>query len=860
MLRLTLAQMRRSLGRLAAAGVAIAIGTAFLTATLLAGNALTRTTYDALTTTFADADLVVLSNAGLTPTELDALREVPGVDAVGTEHVLGVEMAGPGGVAWTGVRTEAVHPRLESSNPAEGRLPSSGSEVALPGSLADRLEVGLGDTVTSLVTAFTEDPAAADGTTTTEVRKERLTVVGVLEDGAAEVLGMPGDAIVSDTTFDAWAGLTGSSDETAYLDLALMALAPGSDVGATQDAARAALEGTDAIVRTQDEHAMALLEELTGQTRGLTSVVLAFGAVALLVAALVIANTFQVLVAQRTRTLALLRCVGADRRQLRRSVVVEALLLGVAASLTGLLVGAGVIQVVLAILGSSTDVPVPATITPSVAAVVVPLLAGVIVTVGASLTPARAATRVSPLAALAPVTAPRLAERGGRVRAWFAGLLVVGGTAGLVLGMLAVSIDPMLGLGIAVLGGAVSFVGVLVGAVFWVPRVVGLLGRGAARLGGPPARLAAANSIRNPRRTSATSAALLIGVTLVAMMATGAATTRVALDRTLDERFAVDVAVTGAAPEVTRDGLPEGFVTTVSELDGVGATSLLTGAPVEVTWPDGGDAPMSVTAQGVELDEVRELMRAPEHVDGLTDGTVLVPEQVTRWYGIPESGTVTISGSSGELTLDVVTTSFEADAVLLTKDTLDEIAPGAPANALWLTLDDLDSASELVTTIADTAADTELAVSTAGAAVERAFYQRVVDTLLAVVVGLLGVAVVIALVGVANTLSLSVIERRRESATLRAIGLSRRQLRSTLAVEGVLIALVGALVGSLLGLVYGWAGAWTLLGELADVSLVVPWAHLGLVLVVAVLAGLLASVLPGRSAARTSPVEALAVD
>ena len=143
---------------------------------------------------------------------------------------------------------------------------------------------------------------------------------------------------------------------------------------------------------------------------------------------------------------------------------------------------------------------------------------------------------------------------------------------------------------------------------------------------------------------------------------------------------------------------------------------------------------------------------------------------------------------------------------------------------------------------------------------QRAFFQRVIDTLLAIVVGLLGVAVVIAMVGVTNTLSLSVIERRRESATLRAIGLTRGQLRATLAVEGLLVAGVGTVVGAVLGVAYGWAGAQTLLSELSGATLVVPWGDLGLVLVVALGAGLLASVLPARAAVRTPPVEALATE
>ena len=147
-----------------------------------------------------------------------------------------------------------------------------------------------------------------------------------------------------------------------------------------------------------------------------------------------------------------------------------------------------------------------------------------------------------------------------------------------------------------------------------------------------------------------------------------------------------------------------------------------------------------------------------------------------------------------------------------------------------------------------------------GAAAEREQYEQIIDTLLAIVVGLLGVAVVIALIGVANTLSLSVIERRREHALLRATGLTRGQLRGVLASEGLLIAGVGAVLGAVLGLVYGWAGTAVILGGTGDVVLAVPWLSLLGVGAVAALAGLLASVLPARSAVRTPPVAALAAE
>ena len=144
--------------------------------------------------------------------------------------------------------------------------------------------------------------------------------------------------------------------------------------------------------------------------------------------------------------------------------------------------------------------------------------------------------------------------------------------------------------------------------------------------------------------------------------------------------------------------------------------------------------------------------------------------------------------------------------------------------------------------------------------VQRQSYQQVIDVILGIVVGLLAVAVVIALIGVANTLSLSVIERTKENAMLRAIGLSKAQLRTMLAIEGMLIAGVGAALGVLLGVLYGWAGATTALSSMGDVPLVIPWADIAMVLGVALVAGLLASVVPARAAVRTHPVAALAAE
>ncbi|MGV8967647.1 MAG: ABC transporter permease [Cellulomonas sp.] len=895
--------MRRSLGRLTAAGLAIVIGTAFVAATLVAGGVITRTSYDAVAASFADADLVVTApddgNTGLTPADLAALRGTPGVAAVDGRRSMWVELVAGAKRAVPEIAARASDPRLEAQILTSGAFPAGLGEAALPGALAERLGIGVGDVVTAnreVWTPAAESPATAGagtagigtasadpststggagtaGTGTWTSTPEAFTVVGLLDDPAGAFAQSGGAVVVTAADADRWAAQdsAGSSGEPsgASFPRAVVALADGVDVGQLTSALVAASpEGT--LVRTKDAEAQATVGELTGGSEIFTTIVLGFAAIALLVAALVISNTFQVLIAQRTRALALLRCVGATKSQLRRSVLQEAGLLGIAASTLGLLIGVGLAQVTLVVLDRmTTGVPLPATVSITPAVVLVPLAIGTIVTVLAALAPARAATRVAPLAALRPADAPTFTHRRNLPRLVASCLATVGGVA--LLGW-AVALgsngDELTALGIGVLGGGMSFVGVLVGAVFWVPSVVAAAGR-LLTPSGTAAKLAVANTIRNPRRTAATSAALLIGVTLVAMMSTGAASARTTLGGALDSQFPVDVQIGRDGPTTTDgaavDLVTPGLVKTIADVPGVAETITLRDLAVQV---DAAGQTVWAHAMAIDPTEAKSVLRVPTMMAGLDDLHVVVSRDTAAANNIADgdviSVTPTIIGNDGSdqpagepVQLTVVLTDLPG-GLMLTPTALARAGADLPTNQVWVRLADVDQASTVVPAIEDALSDTAVQVS--GAAVEHAQFQKIIDTLLAVVVGLLGVAVLIALIGVANTLSLSVIERRRESATLRAIGLSRRQLRTMLAIEGMLIAGVGAVIGAGLGLLYGWAGAATTLGSLGDVQLEVPWRDLALVVLVALIAGLLASVIPGRAAARTSPVAALAVD
>ncbi|WP_240916052.1 ABC transporter permease [Sanguibacter sp. HDW7] len=857
--------MRRSIGRLVAAGVAIAIGTAFVAATLLAGNIMTSTSTDAIASSVGDADLVIDTSAAGNLT-LDAVRSLSSVDGVAAatpRRDVYVSVSADGRTIGTVAVPVASDPRLEVQSLTAGALPTSDAEVALPAKLAERLGVTVGGTVGIVTHEFDEKTGEGKEVTVD------LTLVGLTDDPDGAYLSDGGALLTTAENVTRWHGADGFST-------ALLLLDDGADVTQVRQAVAAAVadalraEGmaddvaSTATIQTKQEYAQARIAELSGQTNTVVYVVLAFGALALIVAGLVIANTFQVLVAQRTRTLALLRCVGATKKQLRGSVLLEAAVLGTLASLTGIVVGAAGVQGLLAVLRTrDLGVPLPTTIDVTPAVVLVPLVAGLLVTVISAFAPARVATRVAPLAALRPADAPSV-RQGSKVRLVLAiiltvlgGLLLAGGVAaGTTLE------EPLAGLLLGIPGGALSFVGLAVGSVFWIPAVTAGVGRLLSRTGAS-ARLASANTLRNPRRTAATSTALLIGVTLVAMMSTGAATARATFNQQLDEFFYVDALVDSGTYGTAGEAAPTTpltpkVVTDIAAIDGVTEVAEVHRASVmqiEVLTPGGPVVVGSSTLMGVDPERARSVLNDPGLVDGLTDGTLVVQSSRDVYAGATGARVTLADGTTTDL--DVVVREGNLGDTIVTLPTLEDIAGATNVSDLLVRIDPADPIAT-VNAIQDSV-DT-LGVWVAGAVAERAMFDQVINVLLAVVVGLLAVAVVIALIGVTNTLSLSVIERQRENAMLRAIGLSKRQLRTTLAIEGLLIAVVGTALGVVLGLVYGWSGAAAVLGSFGSVAYTVPWRDIALVLLVAVVAGLLASVLPARRAVRTSPVEALAVD
>lgn len=862
MLRLTLHQMRTGWARLLAAGIAIMLGAGFVAASLLAGNVLTSATQQSVTAQYRGADLVA-SGVPFTDATVDAVQRIDGVQDTHLIVKSGMLLDHAGRTEWALLGVRPLQDSMLVGAVESGTAPASPDEIALTASTAKRLGADVGDRLTVTVTIWSWDDETGDAAPTDQA--DTFTVTALLAD-ATNFFNYTADGLI---TSEAMRTLAPESAESGELAIAV---SPGADSSDVADRIQGAL-GTNAAVFSVDELAETAIRAVSNDVNPFTALLLAFAGIALVVAVLVIGNTFSVLVAQRTRLLAMLRTIGATRGQIRRSVLLEAALLGVVSAVAGLAVGWGVIAGAVTFLSSKLpgiDLWRGSGITTGIA--VGTIAVGVVATLIAGWVPARAATRVKPLAALRPEPVA-VGTTAGKVRAAVAiASVVVGG--GLLAGgvLLASTIGStggsanavlLIALTMGIFGGFISVFGVLFGAVFLVGSAVRLAGRVFGR--GATARLAVENSIRNPRRTAATTNALFIGVALVMLMATGAATAKATLEEGLSSYFPVDVQV------MTVDGeaLTPGQIEAVSRIDGIAASSMAATDYIA----------LNTAADGTGYD-VWASVAAPENADALADPSLITdlkPGEIAVDSGKSSAleaeigDTVYATLSSAEdmaaaehtaLTLGQIMPG--GNLALTLPETLREIAPDAAVNEMWLKLDPDANAVSTVRDIQDALSDLQETdpqapiTSVTGTAVEKSTFGEVIDTMLLVVLALLAVAIVIALVGVANTLSLSVIERRRESATLRALGLTKKQLRGMLAIEGVLIALVGAVVGVLGGLAYGWAGSLILLSGIGNVQLTVPWTEIGWTVVIAVAAGLVASVLPSRSAVKVPPVAALA--
>ncbi|WP_066373386.1 ABC transporter permease [Herbidospora mongoliensis] len=829
MLRTTLAGLVAHRLRLLLTSLAITLGVGFIAGTFVLTDTIEQGFRQLFTADAAKVAVAVTPKEEEIPGDvLKKIQALPGVaDAQGlvrgTAPLLDKSGRAAGSTATSGI--SIVSGPLDRTNYVSGKGPAGASEAVLDENTATTRQFKVGDTITVLDVAE---------------KKRQFTLVGIIDVGVDQNLAFTGAVGFDTATALEMTGAKGYHEVD-------VAAAPGVSPETLKKATSVAL-GKSYTIRTGDELAQKLALDSNVQLDYLILVLLLFGFVAMFVAALVIYNTFNILVAQRTREMALLRCIGATRGQVFRSILLESAVVGLVSSALGLVAGLGLGAVALNVLGSfDTPVPAGASIALTPRTIVLGLVVGLLVTVGSAVLPARGATRVAPIAALRSQVEEQ-SFRAGLTRSIVSGLLLAGGLA--LTGVAIWVLEGDVGLLSAMAGGAVFFLGVIaVGPMLmgplaafagWVPR----------KVFGVPGRLAVDNSRRNPKRAATTTVALTIGVTLMTLISVITTSTRETVAGSLDEQFPVDFMV--SAQYGREEGMPTLSPDVPAKLRALPEVGLV----AEMRQIDSANAFVASMPDG-------EAFR-PEVLSGslaaLTAGTVALSENQAKDLGVRVGDTVPLTTTeAGKVELKVVAVlagGSLGETMPYTVNVADferYYGPIGPSRVYVKTKD--GTAVDVSRRAVEAALVAYPTAQLTSAAEVRGEFDEAFDMMFTIFAGLLGLAILISLLGIANTLSLSVHERTRESALLRALGLTRPQLRAMLSIEALVLGLIGALIGIVIGIAFGWAALQTIPNETV---FSVPIPQVLLYLVLSALAGVLAAVLPARRAANASIVGSLA--
>ncbi|MGW4024593.1 ABC transporter permease [Streptomyces sp. NPDC005009] len=853
MLRATLRSFLAHKGRLLLSALAVVLSVAFVAGSLIFSDTVSRTFDRLFASTSADVtvapteDLESSVPTGAVPTVPASLaQELSRVDGVESAHpdvevdnitvVDGDnESVGP----TTGAPTLAVDWHVTERSVVEltsGRTPRGDGEAVLDADTADVKDVGIGDTLSV---------QAQPGTF-------RVEVVGI----ATFTTTNPGAALVFLDPEVAATRLLGSADRATGVSLDA---ASGVTDAELKRRVTAALGDGGYEVRTAAETAETAADELGGFLDVIKYVMLGFAGIAVLVGVFLIVNTFSMLIAQRTRELGLLRALGADRRQVRRSVLTEAVLLGLVGSTLGLAAGIGLAFGLIRLMGVfgmnlKTTEMVVGWATPVTAYVV-----GVGVTFVAAYLPARRAAGVSPMAALADAETAGVGRplRTRAVVGCAVGAIGAAALVGCVLAGEASSAASLLGLGVVL-----TLIATVIAGPLLVRPVIRVLGGAFPALFGPVGRMSQRNALRNPRRTGATAAALMVGLALVGGMSVASASMSRSFDEQIDRTLGADFVLQNAnfmpfSQEVTDR---------VRDTEGVGLVVRQRFAPVAVRLPDGERIETTAAGYDDRADEVARVTYASgDTAAALADGNIAMDADFAEEHGVRMGSTLPVEfpgGRSTELTVAALTDMEGGEGFRMRGGlvfgiaTVEEYVPGGQDSALYVNAAAGTGVDELRDRL-----ETTLEPYPQVQARDQADYKELVHDQIAVllylVYALLGLAIVIAVLGVVNTLALSVVERTREIGLLRAIGLARRQLRRMIRLESVVIAVFGAVLGLALGLVWGLC-VQQVLALQGMTALAVPWGTIVAVVIGSAVVGIAAALLPALRASRMNVLEAIA--
>jgi putative ABC transport system permease protein len=839
-------------GRMALSAIAVLLSVAFVCGTLVFTDTM-NTTFDKLFAVTASDVTVSPKEAKSDETPQNGVPlSLPAAALGEVKATTGVKSA-EGGVSSTQVtvvdsHNDNVGPTsgaptiagnwtgndLRSMEITSGHVPRGPDEAMIDADTADKHHLKLGDELRTI---------AQTGDFTTKI-------VGI----ATFKVTNPGAAVVYFDTATAQHRLLGSADR--FTQINVTAAAGVSDARLKQDVARAL--GGSYKVQTAKENADENRKNVGSFMDVIKYAMLGFAGIAFLVGIFLIINTFSMLVAQRTREIGLMRAIGSSRKQVNRSVLLEALLLGFVGSVLGVAAGVGVAVGLMKLMNaagmdlSTRDLTIKTT-TP-----VVGLVLGVVVTVLAAYLPARRAGKVSPMAALRDAGTPA-DGRAGWIRAVIGLVLTGAGAASLYAAATADKATEgslVLGLGIVL-----TLIGFVVIGPLLAGGVVRVISAVLLRAFGPVGRLAERNALRNPRRTGATGAALMIGLALVACLSVVGSSTVASATSELDRSVGADFIIQGNQPIVPQaekaiEQTPD--LAHVTRYKVVGAT---------LTSPDGEKDTTGVTAADPSYaDDLRRPTTEGDLKNAYGPDEMSVGSDYAKKHGVHVGDTLSVAfkgGRTARLKVAAVTddsTAIDQGARYMSIATMEKYVPKSqiPPNMIMFAKADDGRAKQAYAALKSSLKK----YPTYQVRNQTDYKQELKDQvgqLLNMVYGLLALAIIVAVLGVVNTLALSVVERTREIGLMRAIGLSRRQLRRMIRMESVVIALFGALLG--LGLGMGWGATAQKLLALQGLGVLdIPWPTIIGVFVGSAFVGLFAALIPAFRAGRMNVLNAIATE
>ncbi|MEH0544799.1 ABC transporter permease [Streptomyces sp. B21-105] len=839
MFRTALRNVLAHKARLLMTVLAVMLGVAFVSGTLVFTNTLSNALQNSSAKGFDQVDVAVTAESQ--PDVGDRIVKTPDL----TQALLEQSAKAPGAASATGVVTgftaiadkdgKLVGGGFQSQGgnywgekdaryPLEsGHAPSGRSEVLIDWRTAERAGYEVGDTVRISVDGPVLSP----------------TIVGVFTTDDGNVAAGGSLALFDTATAQTLFGKPGTYDE---IDVKAAA---GTSQSALKSALDAALPKDRVETTTGRQLADSQAEAISASMSGLKQGLLVFAGIALFVGTFIIANTFTMLVAQRTKELALMRAVGASRRQVTRSVLIEAFVVGTVAGVTGLVAGIGIGAGLRSLLGTlgATVPDGPLVVTPGTVATA--MAVGVVITMVAAWLPGRRAAKIPPVAAMSSVHAAAT-TRSLVLRNTLGALF---SAAGVAVVLAATTMDGSAGQAPMGLGAVLLIIGVFILTPL-LSRPLIAASAPALRIFGVSGKLARQNSVRNPRRTAATASALMIGLTLITGMTVMAGSLQKSIDKMASASIKADYVVSMA----NGNQLSPDVDAKLKTADGVTATSPMRNAPGRIN----GETEYLTGVNGPAFGELTDL---PMANGAFTVGgsQVVVDAGTAKYNGWKAGSAFTVhyeDGKSQRLTVAGVYESNELIRGIL----LDN-------SALTPHVEDPSDMQVMVKTsdgVSDGTKDRLEKALGSNPAIKVQSKQDLSDEiakmftlLLNMLYGLLAMAVIVAVLGVVNTLAMSVFERSQEIGMLRAIGLDRRSVKRMVRLESLVISLFGGVLGIGLGVFFGWAAGELLGTKMPTYELVVPWGRMAVFLVLAAAVGILAALWPARRASRLNMLTAI---